>query len=160
MLKVPHSNIEALRVFCHIRNCSFWEKDKSQIKGTLLQKTDLPWQRSYLKGLQGCIFLLWPLLVRMGSRVEVSDSHCCSYLDPWLQCQEGTVWSQGSCPVTPSSLFRAWHCTQLPLACDSHEFLEKLRCAKAFCFLSLAFKDWLAKENTSVIWKKVVLLCK
>lgn len=27
-------------------------------------------------------------------------------------------------------------------------------------FPSLAFKDWLAKENTFVIWKNVVLLCK
>ena len=60
----------------------------------------------------------------------------------------------------PSSLLRAWHCLLLPMAGGSHEFPEKLRRTRVFCFLSLAFKDWLAKENTFVIWKNVVLLCK
>lgn len=79
---LTYSNLEALWVFCPIRNLSFQKTDKSQIKGTLLQlltlKTDLPWQRSCLERLQGCIFLLWPLLVRKGSTVGVSDSPCCS----------------------------------------------------------------------------------
>lgn len=60
----------------------------------------------------------------------------------------------------PSSLFRACHCIQLPMACSSHEFPEKRRRTRVFWVLSLAFKDWLAKENTFVIWKNVVLFCK